>query len=89
MAKRKLQARFSHSDDVKLLLEVADVNPFANRGKWGEIAEKVNVAVNRETFTIDSTRARERTQLLLDKEKKKKTKETIDGLGFFTFAEVM
>ena len=46
MTERKVQVRFSYSDDIKLLLEVAAVNPFANKGKWGEVAEKVNAAVS-------------------------------------------
>ena len=79
MTERKVQVRFSYSDDIKLLLEVAAVNPFANKGKWGEVAEKVNVAVSRDNFFITSRRARERTKLLLDSFIKK-TKDAIKRL---------
>ena len=61
---KKIQVSFSQDDDIKLLLEVAALNPFANRNKWTEVAERVSKAVERDNFSITARRARERTALL-------------------------
>ena len=62
MSSRKKMTRFSGSDDLRLLREVLAENPYQNKGKWSEIAESLSLA----NFQIDSRRARERTQLLLN-----------------------
>lgn len=59
---RKKQIRFSQLDDDQLLKEVASRNPFKDKMKWAEIA----VLLSRDGFSVDSRRARERTQLLVD-----------------------
>ena len=73
VVEKKIQVRFSQDSDIKLLLEVAALNPFANQSKWTEVAERVSKAVERDNFSITARRARERTALLLENFKRKNT----------------
>ncbi|CAC5407087.1 unnamed protein product [Mytilus coruscus] len=62
------QVRFQPKDDLVLLREVLDRNPFKNKSAWNEIA--LSVADTRSNFQIDARRVRERSHLLIDQPKK-------------------
>ncbi|XP_041350998.1 uncharacterized protein LOC121369981 [Gigantopelta aegis] len=66
MAQRKKQVRFMDFNDLKLLKEVVAQNPFKDK-KWRTIAAILSTA----EFVIDGRRARERTDLLVEKFKQK------------------
>ena len=66
MAAKRKMIRYSASIDIVLLKEVDAQNPFEDKEKWTDIAKNVEMAVNKENFSVDQRGVRERTYLLLD-----------------------
>ncbi|KAF1333781.1 hypothetical protein FI667_g2419, partial [Globisporangium splendens] len=71
---RKVQFRFSHADDARLLTETAAVNPFAAphgrvAARWTQVAENMGV-------DVDARRCRERVILLLSQFRERGTDDS-------------
>ena len=66
MAAKRKMIRYSAGIDIVLLKEVDAQNLFKDKEKWTDIAKNVDMAVNKENFSVDQRGVRERTYLLLD-----------------------
>ena len=66
MAAKRKMIRYSAGIDIVLLKEVDAQNLFKDKEKWTDIAKNVEMAVNKENFSVDQRGVRERTYLLLD-----------------------
>ena len=66
MAAKRKMIRYSAGIDIVLLKEVDAQNLFKDKEKWTDIAKNVEMAVNKENFSVDQRGVQERTYLLLD-----------------------
>lgn len=51
------RARFSTRDDIAILLEVININPFSEPARWFELVNRVNILLKR-SYTVRSVRER-------------------------------
>ena len=66
MAAKRKMIRYSAGINIVLLKEVDAQNLFKDEEKWTDIAKNVDMAINKENFSVDQRGVRERTYLLLD-----------------------